>query len=166
VGGSPMLGSDVGDFFYDDDSVAFSPKPCSQQTEQCVQLLYLLGLQVAREGQKAIKFCSCFYALGATTDLNVFHQGFLHFANTKKRAAELAETIGKTANSGHLSQAEALKLRGRRQFADGQLFGHVGQLRLRGITCHALQFQSTANDSKNLILMIFKSKVVALSAEP
>lgn len=45
--------------------------------------------------------------------------------------------------SGRLSSADALKLRGRLEFADGKLFGRIGKLCLKEVTDHAFSSSSS-----------------------
>ena len=59
-----------------------------------------------------------------------------NFCNTEKRAKELSETIQSFVNSGSMSLLESQRFRGRMQFADGQLFGRIGQLCLRAVSNH------------------------------
>ena len=51
--------------------------------------------------------------------------------------AELKETFQRILESGVLTQSYALKLRGRMQFADGQLFGRTGRACVQAITSYA-----------------------------
>eukprot|EP00435_Cladocopium_sp_Y103_P054817 s1566_g18.t1 len=129
--------------FYD-DFVTFSWTEDAQRTSDAVELLFdLLGWQFVREGDKALQFGPNFGALGIQIDLSNFERGFVEFSNTSKRRAELSENILAVLDSGKLSQADALKLRGRLQFADGQLFGRISKLCLKEITCHAFQNSSS-----------------------
>ena len=62
-------------------------------------------------------------ALGVTTQRAGGLDGRLAMCNTVERTRELAETIGLILQKGVVSKALALRLRGRMQFAEGQLFG-------------------------------------------
>ena len=123
--------------FYD-DFVTFSLEEDVNVVGSTVELLFdLLGWRFAQEGDKALPFGSVFGALGIQIDLSGFARGFIEFSNTDKRKEDLRILIASILNSGSLTQAEALKLRGRLQFADGQLFGRLGKLCLKEITSHA-----------------------------
>ena len=67
----------------------------------------------------------------------MFRKGFVEFSNTEKRKCELKGLILSILDSGVLTSQDALKLRGRLQFADGQLFGRIGKLCLKEVTSHA-----------------------------
>jgi len=51
-------------------------------------------------------------------------------------AKELSETIQNCVDSGNMTLLESQRLRGRMQFADGRLFGRIGQLCLRAVSNH------------------------------
>lgn len=64
--------------------------------------------------------------------------------------------------SRKLSSAEALKLRCRLQFADGQLFGRIGKLCLNEVTSHAFSGGSDLIcDRLYSLLALFKSQLLA-----
>ena len=84
-------------------------------------------------------FSSSFQALGIQVELDRFNLGVITFANTAKRASELIGVIDAVLTKGSMSQAESLRLRGRMQFAEGQVFGRIGRLCLREITRHAFE---------------------------
>eukprot|EP00434_Breviolum_minutum_P045067 symbB.v1.2.040330.t1/scaffold7117.1/size26037/2 len=117
--------------FYD-DYVTFALEENAINTEATVGLLFdLLGWNFAVEGDKASGFDLKFSALGIVVNLEHFLDGYVEFCNTEKRAKELSETIQCFVKSGTMSLLESQRLRGRMQFADGQLFGRIGQLCLR-----------------------------------
>ena len=78
-----------------------------------------------------------FTALGVTVQLSSCLDGRLTISNTARRIKELVEAIRSIISAGSLAKAQALKLRGRVQFAEGQLFGRVGRLCLRAVSDHA-----------------------------
>ena len=68
----------------------------------------------------------------------------------------MAESIRSILSAGSLTKAQALKLRGRMQFAEGQLFGRVGRLCLRAVSDHAhLAATATTSASCNRALARF-----------
>ena len=129
--------------FYD-DFVNFSWEHDVERTNAAIELLFdLLGWQFAREGDKALPFGCNFGALGIQVDLSCFEKGFIEFSNTEKRRCELKGLILSVLDSGELAPQDALKLRGRLQFADGQLFGRIGKLCLKEITIHAFSSEGS-----------------------
>ena len=139
--------------FYD-DFVTLSWKDDADRTSLAVELLFdLLGWSFARDGDKALPFGLCFSALGISIDLTGFSSGFVEFSNTEKRKIELKELIGSILQAGVLSLPEALKLRGRLQFAEGQLFGRIGKLCLKEITDHAFTSGSSKIGARLKVLL-------------
>ena len=63
--------------------------------------------------------------------------GRVEFPNTDSRVAEVCGIIKDVLESGELRYKDAIRLRGRLQIADGQLFGRLGKLCLKAITEHA-----------------------------
>ena len=123
--------------FYD-DFVTFSWEADSERTSASIELLFdLLGWDFACDGEKALAFDHFFGALGIHVGLTNFDRGFVEFSNTEKRKQELKDLISSILEAGVLSLPDALKLRGRLQFAEGQLFGRIGKLCLKEITSHA-----------------------------
>ena len=124
--------------FYD-DFVTFTGAHLANNTEASVALLFdLLGWQFAREGEKSKPFGYSFSALGIHVSLDNFTQGWVEFSNTESRITEVCAIIRTIVESGELSYKDAIRLRGRMQFADGQLFGRLGKLCLKSITEHSL----------------------------
>ena len=122
--------------FYD-DFVTLSFEEDAERTSATVELLFnLLGWHFAQDGDKALPFGSSFGAF-------------------------LKELVLSIVETGTLSHADALKLRGRLQFADGQLFGRLGKLCLKEITDHA--FSSTGskiNLRLRQLLQLFQSQLL------
>ena len=123
--------------FYD-DFITFSTDELTSNTDQTVDLFFKsLGWKYATDGDKSSEFSTKFSALGIEVDLTNFSQGFVEFKNTSKRVLELCGYIDKALTDGELKLLDSQKLRGRMQFADGQLFGRLGRLCLRAVTEHA-----------------------------
>ena len=123
--------------FYD-DFITFSTDELTSNTDQTVDLFFKsLGWKYATDGDKSSEFSTKFSALGIEVDLTNFAQGFVEFKNTSKRVLELCGYIDKALTDGELKLLDSQKLRGRMQFADGQLFGRLGRLCLRAVTEHA-----------------------------
>ena len=96
-----------------DDFITFCRSPEAVSTSKCVESLFcLLGWGYADSGER---FDTC----------------LILFDNTAKRKVELRGEIDSILADATLKQPHALKLRGRMQFADGQLFGRASRLRLR-----------------------------------
>ena len=125
-----------------DDFLVFSPDGLVNNTESVVQMLFqLLGWKFAVDGDKANDFALAFSALGVRINLEKFAFGKVEFSNTEKRTIELSEAIGAILSRGTMTVLESQKLRGRMQFADGQLFGRLGRLCMRAVTQHAFPYR-------------------------
>ena len=136
---------------YYDDFICLSSSRLASHTDNCVRaFFFLLGWQFSSSGDKHMDFSEVFTALGVTVQLSSCLDGCLTISNTTRRIKELVEAIQSITSSGTLAKAQALKLRGRMQFAEGQLFGRVGRLCLRAVSDHA-HLASTAVTSAGLI---------------
>eukprot|EP00439_Symbiodinium_sp_Y106_P005116 s13732_g1.t1 len=144
-----------------DDFVTFAPSNLASNTDDVICTYFkLLGWLFAEQGDKAKPFAQMFSALGISVDLRNFLSGqvfftnterriaisvdlrnFLSgqvfFTNTERRIAELQSSLKAVLSAGRLPSWEALRLRGRLQFADGQLFGRSGRGFLQALTDHA-----------------------------
>ena len=121
-----------------DDYVVFAQDPHARNTEAAVELLFkLLGWNFAIDGDKATSFGDEFSALGVRVNLGEASLGRVSFINTEKRIKELSDAIEKIIEKGSMTVLESQKLRGRMQFADGQIFGRLGKLCMKAITNHA-----------------------------
>ena len=115
--------------------MTFSPDALVDNTFNSVLLLFgLLGWRIAEEGEKADEFSRLVTALGIQVDLSKLAEGRIFFSNAEKRVAELVHLINGFLDRGLMSTLEAQKLRGRMQFAYGQLFGRVGKLCMAAVT--------------------------------
>ena len=85
-----------------------------------------------------MNFGEVFTALGVPVQLASCLDGHLTICNIAKRVKELVETIKSITSAGALSKAQALRLRGRMQFAEGQLFGRVGLMPPRSVRSRPL----------------------------
>ena len=63
--------------------------------------------------------------------------GLVLVGNTAGRREELVEALTAILTAGRLGKQEALRLRGRLQFASGQVFGQVARAALAAVTSHA-----------------------------
>ena len=121
-----------------DDFICFSSEDLTSNTDHAVDLFFrCLGWKYAVDGDKSSEFSTKFSALGIEVNLANFANGFAEFKNTDKRITELCGYIDKALSDNALTLLDAQKLRGRMQFADGQLFGRLGRLCLRAVTEHA-----------------------------
>lgn len=119
-----------------DDYVAIAPAGLEANTLQAVTMLFkLLGWAIAEDGSKASAFSETMSALGICFDFSQ-SLGVVLFSNTEKRVWLI---LASSFWTKEMTVLEAQRLRGRMQFADGQLFGRVGSLCMRALTKHAFE---------------------------
>lgn len=149
-----------------DDFLVFTPPALAANTESTVCTLFsILGWKFAQDGNKSKDFSQSFGALGIQIDLFFLSRGYAAFGNTERRARDLKEIIASMLKKKSLTILESQKLRGRMQFADGQLMGRIGRLGLKAIPDHAfLHGAGRLNDDCVLALERFANHLE--SAEP
>ena len=97
----------------------------------------LLGWAVAESGPKAADFAAAAQALGVRVDVSEMHRGSVWVDNTESGKSVLSSCIKDVLQTGELSTADALRLRGRMQFTSGQVFGRLSRAALSKVTHHA-----------------------------
>ena len=109
---------------YFDDFAALASVGEASSVDHTVKSLFpLLGWKFAEDGSKTPPFSDTLNAQGIRLDVSELHLGKVSIDNTEARRVELADLIEHILQSGELKKMDALKLRGRMQFAAGQLFG-------------------------------------------
>lgn len=125
-----------------DDFVTFARASEAAVMEGIIsQFFRILGWLVSG-GDKSLPFAIRFKALGVEISLESCASGVITFENTRKRVEELLSTIKAALAEGRLSQAAALSLRGRMQFAKSQLSSRVCKLCLAAVGRHATDSSS------------------------
>jgi len=87
-----------------------------------------LGWSFAEDGDKCQPFSFSCEALGVAIDLSDSCLGRAMVKNTEARIQELCSDLQTVLDEGVLTAKVAQRLRGRMQFAEGQLFGRTGQV--------------------------------------
>ena len=136
---------------YFDDFVALSAEPEAPSVEHTVKSVFrLLGWRFAEDGPKAPPFGKVLTALGVSLDVSLLHQGSVKIDNTESRRMELAQALTEIIDRRELKKLDALKLRGRMQFASGQLYGRVSKRCLACVTQHAYGAENARVDNATL----------------
>ena len=134
--------------FYD-DFISFS-KPClASKTEMAACSLFkLLGWAFAESGDKCMPFAQMCEALGVAFKLDRSVHATAFVCNTVNRVEELCADLTLVLETGSLSSKNAQRLRGRMQFADGQLFARTGKrcLKAFGDFAEGRRFQLLPKD--------------------
>lgn len=104
----------------------------------CVHMCFkLLGWVFAETGDKAPEFSQLFQALGVNICVRSLHVGLVTVGNTDNRRFELIEFLDEVIQTKQLVKHDALRLRGRLQFAAGQAFGRIAKCALATVSSHA-----------------------------
>ena len=123
---------------YFDDYVVLASDDETASLTSCIHMFFnLVGWDFAEVGNKAPDFSCLFQALGVVVDVTSMHKGLATVGNTDSRRSELVHVLNSVLEKGALARHEALRLRGRLQFAAGNLFGRVAKSALSIITMHA-----------------------------
>ena len=129
---------------YFDDFVSIDDFREAASVDYTVKAVFrLLGWRFAEDGPKAPPFSSNLVALGVQLDVSELHKGLVKVANTESRRDELAQALDQAVTSQSLAKLEALRLRGRMQFASGQFYGRLGRRCLAVVTQHAYGSESS-----------------------
>jgi len=120
---------------YFDDFVTFAEDTEASAVTACVHMFFkLVGWAFAAEGPKAPDFAELFTALGVTINVGCLHTGLVTVGNTESRRQELLKVLDELVTSRKLTKPEALRLRGRLQFAAGHVFGRVAKSALAAVS--------------------------------
>ena len=122
---------------YFDDFLTFADSNEQVSVDASIRfLLKSLGRRFAESGDKAPPFGEFVNALGVSIDLSSMGAGKILIDNTANRKSEISSVISSVIDCGRLPRAEALRLRGRLQFASGHLFGRLAKTALSIVYCH------------------------------
>ena len=115
---------------YFDDYLHLAKDTESRHLEVVISTFFhLIGWRVSED--KLLPYDTCCKVLGIRLDLKDFKLGIAALANSEKRQTELRQSLEEVIVRGFLQKAEGEKLRGRMQFASGQLFGRRAKTALR-----------------------------------
>ena len=124
----------VWSFYFDDFLSACRPGE-SRHVEVVISTLFrVLGWDLSSD--KLLPYDTCCKVLGIKIDTSEARLGMFKMENTLKRVSELVQSLDAVLASGKLSHSECEKLRGRLQFASGQLFGRRAKVALHQLSRH------------------------------
>ena len=136
---------------YFDDFVTFSDSNEQVAVDGSVRFMFKwLGWRFAESGDKAPPFSGCVSALGVSIDVSSMGEGKILIDNTSNRKLEISSLISSVIEGGRLPRADALRLRGRLQFASGQLFGRLAKKALSIVTGHAYSSTNATLDVETI----------------
>ena len=136
---------------YFDDFVTFSDSNEQVSVDGSVRfMLKPLRWRFAESGDKAPPFSGRVRALGVSIDVSSMGEGKVLIDNTSNRKLEISSLISSVTEGGRLPRADALRLRGRLQFASGQLFGRLAKKALSIVTGHAYSSKNATLDVETI----------------
>ena len=148
---------------YFDDFVSLSMESERTAVTSCVHMYFkLLGWVFAETGEKAPEFNQLFQALGVNICVQSLHVGLVTVGNIESRRRELIEFISKVIESRQLAKHDALRLRGRLQFAAGQVFGRIAKWALAAVSFHAYNSSSSSLSDETLFSLQLHKRFLEL----
>ncbi|CAE7301965.1 unnamed protein product [Symbiodinium sp. CCMP2592] len=124
----------VWSLYFDDFLSACKPEE-RRHVEVVISTLFrLLGWDLSLD--KLLPYDVCCKVLGIKIDMSEARLGLFKLANTEKRVLELTAALDEVLLAGRLSHSDCERLRGRLQFASGQLFGRRAKVALHQLSRH------------------------------
>ena len=123
---------------YFDDFLHISHSALCKHSDLIISVFFqLFGWRVSED--KLLAYSGCCKALGVLIDMRQAAFGVVKFTNTESRIAELLLALERAISSKNLIPKECERLKGRLQFASGQLFGRRARSCLKILGQHARQ---------------------------
>ena len=142
---------------YFDDFLSVTTSETSRHTDLIISSLFsILGWRLSED--TLIDYHTMCKVLGVEFDMRMSGQGLAAVANTQDRVKELCEELDSVLTSGSLRRADGERLRGRLQFASGQLFGRSARNRMRTLSKHISSGRTALCDNTMLALCELKEQ--------
>ncbi len=123
---------------YFDDFVTFAKADEVASVTGRIKFVFkALGWLFPEDGDKAPDFSHNVSALGVQINVENMHCGVFTIDNTAGRKSDLLQLLDDIITSKKLNRIDAMRLRGRLQFAGGQFAGRIARKSLNVITKHA-----------------------------
>ena len=120
---------------YFDDFFSVTDVASAKHTDLVISSMFrLLGWKLSKD--KLIDYHTICKVLGVEFDLKMAGAGLALVSNTEERVRELCEQLDYVLRARRLNKMDGEKLRGRLQFANGQLFGRSARNNLRILSKH------------------------------
>ena len=111
--------------FFDDFTQLETEELAESAQESLERLIDLIGWELSTSQGKRLPFAEKFVALGVAVDLSGVDTGTVRLSNKPGRIPALKKQIEAAIASGELGFKEALSIRGRLAFAEGQNYGRI-----------------------------------------
>ena len=111
---------------YFDDYLSIARGSEAKHVDLVISVFFrLLGWRVSSD--KLLPYATCCKVLGIELDVGNAIRGFCLLKNTQKRRNEIVASLEHVLEKGRIDAATLERLRGRAQFASGQLFGRLAR---------------------------------------
>ena len=111
--------------FFDDFTQLESEETAESAQEAWELMIDLLGWELATEEKKRKNFSKQFVALGVVIDLDEIQSGIVKLRNKPGRIEGIEEQLKSLRAKSRLGFKDALSIRGKIAFAEGQHYGRI-----------------------------------------
>lgn len=145
---------------YFDDFFSVTSTSTARHTDLIISSMFcLLGWKLSSD--KLIDYSTVFKVLGVEFDLTMSGSGLSAVSNTVERVRELSELLAEITSTKTLKRADGERLRGRLQFASGQLFGRKARNNLRSLSKHIASGRHSLDDSTSTAVEELRDQLLA-----
>lgn len=145
---------------YFDDFFSVTSTATARHTDMIISSMFcLLGWKLSSD--KLIDYSTMCKVLGVEFDLTMSGSGLSAVSNTAERVRELSGLLGEIIATKTLKRADGERLRGRLQFASGQLFGRKARNNLRLLSKHIASGRHALDESASNALEELRDQLLA-----
>ena len=120
---------------YFDDFTQIEPSLSASSAQSTLEsLMVMLGWEIAMTEKKRLPFDAKFVCLGVLVDLSEIASGTMVLANKPGRVDALSLQVLSLLEKGTMGFKDALSIKGRISFAEGQLFGRIAAPAVRSLS--------------------------------
>ena len=148
---------------YFDDFFSVTDVSSARHTDLIISSMFrLLGWKLSED--KLIDYHTMCKVLGVEFDLRMAGAGLAKVSNTEERVRELCEHLDNVLRARRLNKMDGEKLRGRLQFANGQLFGRSARNSLRTLSKHITSGRQSLCDETASALSCLRDQLLENSS--
>ena len=145
---------------YFDDFFSVSDEVTARHTEFVISAMFrILGWNLSSE--KLVDYHTVCKVLGVEFDFKMAGQGLVYVRNTEDRVKELCEEIDGILLNCVLKRSDGERLRGRLQFASGQLLGRYARNKMRQLSTHIACGRSSLSPDTTDALQALKRQLAS-----
>ena len=144
---------------YFDDFYSVEEVSLSRHTDMVISALFgILGWKLSSD--KLILYGTVCKVLGVEFFLRMASEGLSFVCNTDERVSELCEHLDNIISSRQLRKSDGERLRGRLQFACGQLFGRFARNHIRILSNHIRANRNRVGDDTLPALECIRNQIM------